>query len=101
MSLPISFRNAVRKSIKILADQLIEGKATPDSQSYNKWKFSNSADFHYGHFVGMMEGNVSGMFIQFFKRNMNEEELRELTEIIEELGKPFREYLQTRFGEKT
>ena len=97
MSLPIEFRNVIRRTTEDYVKKLIQTEVKPHPQSTRKWKFSNSADFHYGHFVGMMEMNATSVFPMFYQRQLNPEEMQEVEEIIEELGKPFREYLQKTF----
>ena len=95
MPLSQTYRNIIRQTVKNYADNLIQQKVTPDIQSPKKWKFSNSADFHYGHFVGMMQMSATTLFSMFHPSKINEEELREVSEIIEELGRPFMDYLQS------
>ena len=95
MPLPIEFRNVIRRRTKEYVERLITQQVTPDPRSSKKWRFSNSADFHYGHFVGMMEMNASNVFSTFYHKQPDQEEMREIEEILEELGKPFREYLQS------
>lgn len=95
MPLPIEIRNAVRRGTQKEVDILIKRQVVPDPQSPKKWKFSNSVDFHYGHFVGMMEMNASTVYSLFYKKQPSQEEMKEIQEIIEEFGEPFRKYLQS------
>ena len=97
MVLSIPYRNMVRRSIKTYVDDIIHQQVKQSSQALKKWKFSNSADFHYGHFVGMMEGICTSIFREFHGKKINDDEMAEVTDIIEELGKPFREYLKKNF----
>jgi len=97
MALPIVYRNAIRKGIKNLVNNSINEKISPESQATNRWKYTNSADFHFGHFIGMSETLASNIFQQSYKRQINQEEMREVQEIIEEESKPLREYFISNF----
>ena len=101
MVLSIVYRNAMTRATKLQVKTMIAKEVTPDSQAAKRWKFTSIADFHYGHFVGMMEANLSNVFEQFTKQKPNHEEWDEIREIIEEEGKPFREYLETLESDKS
>jgi len=96
MVIDIAFRNAVRTSVKNFCKAIIDG-GKPSSQAKNRWKFENSADWHYGHFVGMMEASASAMYFTFFKDRPDEEKMREIEEIIEEESRDLREYFKTTY----
>ena len=95
-SLEISFRNAVRGSVKIQC-KLIMNAGEPSIQAKKRWKFENSADWHYGHFVGMMEALASSTYFTFFGKPIGEEKMKEVEEIIEEESKELREYFKKNF----
>ncbi len=95
MTLDIQFRNALRSSIKSNCKEIM--KRAPSSQAKKKWKFENSADWHYGHFVGMMEALADSTFSKFFQTQANEEQTREVEEIIEEESRELREYFKKNF----
>jgi len=95
MALDIEFRNALRKAIKNNCEEIMGHK--PSSQAKAKWKFENSADWHYGHFVGMMEALGTSTFFTFFRTRTNEEQMAEIEEIIEEESKVLREYFKKNF----
>ena len=69
----------------------------PSTQAKNKWKFENSADWHHGHFVGMMEASASATYFTFFQAKIGEEKMMEVEEIIEEESKELREYFKKNF----
>jgi len=96
MSLDIAFRNAVRLSVKNFCKAIMDG-GKPSTQAKNKWKFENSADWHHGHFVGMMESSASAMYFTFFGSQIGEEKMKEVEEIIEEESKELREYFKKTF----
>ena len=101
MVLPIEIRNAMKRATKLQVETMIAREVTPESQAAKRWKFKSIADFHFGHFVGMMETIHSNGFEQFTKQKPNHEEMDEIREIIEEEGKPFREYLETLESDKS
>ena len=72
-------------------------KRKPSSQAKAKWKFENSADWHYGHFVGTMEGLATSTFFTFFRSQTNNEQMAEIEEIIEEESKELRKYFKKNF----
>jgi len=69
----------------------------PSSQAKAKWKFENSADWHYGHFVGMMEASATSTYFIFFKKQPGKDKMRDIEEIIEEESKGLREYFKKNF----
>lgn len=95
MPLPIAFRVSVRRAIKMYVDDLIKQQVKPNPQASQKWKYTNSADYHYGHFVGFNLMNSQCLYKEFYHKQITVDEGKEIEEIIEELGKPFREYLQS------
>jgi len=95
-NLAISFRNATRASVKYNCEAIIHDKK-PSSQAKNRWKFENSADWHYGHFVGMMEALASSTYFTFFGKQIGKEVIQEVEEIIEEESKELREYFKKNF----
>ena len=95
MSLPISARNAIKKSIQFQADILINQKRMPAEQAQRRWKFKNASDWHYGHFVGMMEATSVASFTLMFGQRPNMDQVKEIEEIIEEYTKDLRNYFQS------
>jgi len=69
----------------------------PSSQAKNKWKFENSADWHHGHFVGVMETSADATYVTYFGTKPSEDKMLEIEEIIEEESKPLREYFKKNF----
>ena len=96
MDLDTTFRNAIRASVRHYCNAIIGG-GRPTSQAKNKWKFENSADWHYGHFVGTMESSANVTYTEFFGKSIDEEKMREIEEIIEEESKELREYFKKTF----
>ena len=95
MSLPIPARNAIKKAIQVQMDMLINYEAKPAKQAQRRWKYKNASDWHYGHFVGMMEAISVSAFNQLFGENPNTDQMREIEEIIEEYTKDLRNYFQS------
>ena len=95
MSLPIPARNAIKKSIQFEADILINQKRMPVEQAQRRWKFKNASDWHYGHFVGMMEAISVASFNLMFGQRPNIDQMKEIEEIIEEYTKDLRNYFQS------
>ncbi len=89
MSLPNYDRNTIRESIKSQVEQLIKQKVKPSSQAKNKWKYKNASDWHYGHFVGMMQGLISSTYYTTV------EQMKEVEELIEEYTKELRDYFKS------
>jgi len=98
MSLDIPFRNAVRSAIKRYCKGIMNG-GKPSSQAKAKWKFENSADWHYGHFVGTMGTSATAMYFTFFKELPNEDQVRDIEDIIEEESKELREYFKKNYND--
>jgi len=95
MSLPIPARNAIKKSIQYQIDMLINYEAKPAEQARKRWKYKNASDWHYGHFVGMMEAISVASFNLMFGERPNTDQMREIEEIIEEYTKDLRNYFQS------
>ena len=99
MSLPIPARIAIKKSIQLHVEQLINQKVKPSSQAKNKWHFKNASDWHYGHFVGVSLMNFSNVFEKMFGDRPSIEQTKEIEELIEEYSKDLQKYFQS-FDEK-
>jgi len=95
-NLETAFRNATRQSVKHNAQTIID-TGEPSSQAKKRWKFTNSADWHHGHFVGMMEALATSTYFAFFGKQIGEEKMKEVEEIIEEESKELREFLKKNF----
>ena len=95
MSLPIPARNAIKKAIQTQMDMLINYEAKPAEQAQRRWKYKNASDWHYGHFVGMMEALAISSFSTLFGQNPNAGQMREIAEIIQEYTKDLRDYFQS------
>ena len=95
MPLPIDFRTAVKKRIRGYVDDLISQKVEPQSQAKARWKFENSADWHHGHFVGLMSGVAGSMYYALYKKQLSPDEATELQEILEEYTKELRGYFKS------
>ncbi len=100
MVLPIDFRNSVKKRIKDYVDELISQEVKPQSQAKDRWKFENAADWHHGHFVGLMSGVTSSMFYALYKERLTPDDANEIQEMLEEYTKDLREYFKS-FDNKT
>jgi len=96
MSVEIAFRNSVRKSVKTLSESIMDG-GFPDEQAKRKWKYENSADWHYGYFVGMIEALASSAYFTFFKTKPDKEKTLEIRDIVEEETKNIREYFKKNY----
>ncbi len=95
MSLPIPARNAIKKAIQVQMDMLINYEAKPAEQAQRRWKYKNASDWHYGHFVGMMQATSVASFNLLFERSPTTDQMIEIEEIIEEYTKDLRNYFQS------
>ncbi len=89
MSLSISNRNTIKESIQFHVEQLINQKVKPSSQAKNRWKYKNASDWHYGQFVGMMQGLIISTF------STTVEQMKEVEELIEEHSKELRDFFKS------
>jgi len=69
----------------------------PSSQAKKRWKFENSADWHHGHFVGMMEQNAVSTYHKIFRKPIGKEKMKEVEEMLEEESKVLREYFKKNY----
>ena len=95
MSFPIPARNAIKKAIQNQIDILINYEVKPVKQAQRRCKYKNASDWHYGHFVGMMEAISVASFNLLFGQSPNTDQMREIEEIIEEYTKDLRNYFQS------
>jgi len=92
MSLSIPIRIAIKEAVLLQARELIQKEGKPSSQAQNKWKFKNASDWHYGHFVGMMECLSREIIEKFLGVQPTFDQMKEVEEIIEEHSKDLRDY---------
>ena len=95
MSLPFPVSNAIKRSIQLYVEKLIEQGRTPASQAKKKWKYKNASDWHHGHFVGMMEEVSRSIYEKISGEQITIEQMKEIEEIIEEYGRGLRDYFQS------
>jgi len=95
VSLPFPVRNAIKRSIEDFTEQLIKQGRKPAMQSGKKWKYKNASDWHYGHFVGMMEESSRSTYEKIAGVPITIEQMKEIEEIIEEYGRGLRDYFQS------
>ena len=95
MSLPFPVRNAIKRSIELFVNQMVEQGRKPAMQAGKKWKYKNASDWHYGHFVGMMESSAVSTYEKLSGTPITIEQMKEIEEIIEEYGRGLRDYFQS------
>ena len=95
MSLPIPARTVIKNEIQSQIDILINYEAKPSKQAQRRWKYKNASDWHYGHFVGMMQATSVASFHLMFGHSPTTDQITEIEEIIEEYTKDLRNYFQS------
>ncbi len=64
----------------------------PVPHSQEHWKYKSSSDWHYGHFVGLIEGIAIMYHHVLHHREITREEIKEIESIIENKSKDIRAY---------
>ena len=93
MVLMPEFRKFVEETVKVWLDitpEVVQGM----KRTQQIWKFHNESDFLYGMLIGQITGDVQRYYKAKHGNNPpNEEDAREISEIIESHAKDFREII--------